>query len=87
MNEFFVVKCDSLSVPSGGNVTHSTDGLTTKAYFTCLAGYTLSGSSTLTCGSDGSWDVQSPSCGGRSAAYMFIYLFDTGSFTNTVHNM
>lgn len=74
MNKFFVVKCDSLSVPSGGNVTQSTDGFTTKAYFTCMTGYTISGSSTLSCGSDGRWDVQSPSCGGRPATYMFIDL-------------
>ncbi|XP_060562325.1 sushi, von Willebrand factor type A, EGF and pentraxin domain-containing protein 1-like [Ruditapes philippinarum] len=56
-------KCDLLSVPTGGNVTISTDGSVTKASISCMTGYTMSGISTLTCGSDGSWDIQTPSCG------------------------
>ena len=30
--------------------------------FTCDSGYELMGSDTVTCQSDGSWDVSSPTC-------------------------
>ncbi|XP_053399292.1 CUB and sushi domain-containing protein 3-like [Mercenaria mercenaria] len=57
------VKCEALSVPTGGNISLSTDGSITKAAVTCLIGYTMSGTPTLTCGSDGNWDYQTPTCG------------------------
>jgi hypothetical protein len=83
-NKLFVLseKCELLSVPTGGNVTISTDGSVTKASISCMAGYTMSGISTLTCGSDGTWDIQTPSCGGNDGHFsiknlLFLYhLYD-----------
>ncbi|KAL4230224.1 Sushi [Mactra antiquata] len=62
-NEPTCEKCNTLAMPSGGNVKLTTDGISTTASFTCSVGYTLSGNTLLTCMSDGTWDLSSPSCG------------------------
>ncbi|XP_060586067.1 sushi, von Willebrand factor type A, EGF and pentraxin domain-containing protein 1-like [Ruditapes philippinarum] len=54
--------CDTLSTPSGGTVTVSTNGVNTQVAYTCNTGYTLNGVSIITCRSDGSWDFTQPSC-------------------------
>ena len=60
---FLSVSCTALSVPQGGNVSLETNGLTTTAQYMCDNGYSLVGSMTLTCRSDGSWDLTESSCG------------------------
>jgi hypothetical protein len=54
--------CDSLSTSSGASFELSTDGTETIATFLCPAGYTMVGSSNLTCRTDGSWDISPPEC-------------------------
>ena len=44
----------------------------TVATFSCQSGYSLSGSSTRTCGSSGSWTSQSPSCNLGKKNYTFL---------------
>ncbi|WAQ97855.1 SVEP1-like protein [Mya arenaria] len=41
--------CPILNVPTSGDVTMTTDTMTTKATFSCLPGYFLSGTETITC--------------------------------------
>jgi len=54
--------CESLTSPGGGEVTMTTDGVDTRAEFTCSPGYTMSGEAVLTCRSDGTWDLAPPTC-------------------------
>ncbi|XP_045204681.2 sushi, von Willebrand factor type A, EGF and pentraxin domain-containing protein 1-like isoform X2 [Mercenaria mercenaria] len=54
--------CETLSTPTGGTVIITTDGVNTRAAFTCYNSYTLNGVSPITCRSDGSWDFTAPSC-------------------------
>ena len=56
-------RCTNLSTPTGENVTMSTTGSVTQAEFTCAAGYTISGTSLLTCNEFGDWDFSAPTCG------------------------
>jgi len=44
------------------------------ATYTCEAGYDLQGPGTLTCGTDGAWDLQAPSCGMDKTIDMLIFL-------------
>jgi len=57
------VSCDTLDVVVGGNISMTTDGSSTVAMVTCEEGFTRSGTGNLTCRSDGTWDVQLPTCG------------------------
>ena len=66
---FTVITCDSLSPPSNGQVTYSTDSFSygTVAMYSCIVGFGLMGDMTRTCGGDGSspsgeWSGTSPSC-------------------------
>ncbi|XP_052791551.1 LOW QUALITY PROTEIN: uncharacterized protein LOC128225682 [Mya arenaria] len=54
--------CDSLPSLTGGSLSMVTDGTSTSAMYTCNTGYSLSGTTTLQCRSDGSWDIQPPEC-------------------------
>ena len=54
--------CPSISTISGGNVSATSDGITTTAMFTCADGYRLIGEELLTCRSDGVWDFEQPHC-------------------------
>ncbi|WAQ97856.1 CSMD3-like protein [Mya arenaria] len=56
------VTCDTLIDPNSGSVTLSSSGLATTATFSCVTGYTLTSTATLTCGGDGTWDLPSPNC-------------------------
>ena len=58
----FLAKCPDLSDPDSGTLTVTTTGSVTTATFTCQTGYYLSGDFTLTCGSDGSWSSDVPTC-------------------------
>ena len=63
-NQFILsVSCNKLTSPTNGAVTLTSDGSTTVANFSCSLGYTMTGSSLLTCKADGSWDFTSPACG------------------------
>ncbi|XP_052281318.1 sushi, von Willebrand factor type A, EGF and pentraxin domain-containing protein 1-like [Dreissena polymorpha] len=54
--------CATLPSPTGGSVLMTSDGLNTKATYSCLTGYTLNGISPITCRSDGTWNFQPPTC-------------------------
>ncbi|XP_060562326.1 CUB and sushi domain-containing protein 3-like, partial [Ruditapes philippinarum] len=56
------VTCESLNSPPGGNVSMETDGLSTSAVISCETGYTISGTRTVKCRSDGTWDFSTAVC-------------------------
>ena len=58
------VVCPSLSPLTNGIVSYNdlTLGLNTMATYTCDTGYTLTGDTTRTCGSDGVWSGFDPLC-------------------------
>lgn len=64
INAFNVVpvSCPDLLEPTNGQVNLSTDGHISVAKFSCIDGYYLTGSDTLTCLEDGTWDNVSPTC-------------------------
>ena len=41
----------------------STDGATTTALVSCDTGYTISGDNVMSCRTDGTWNISTPSCG------------------------
>ena len=57
------VNCGSLTAPDSGTVTEVTNGVVTTVAVTCVSGYQINGTSTLTCLSNGTWDAVLPSCG------------------------
>ena len=59
----FSVSCPILGAPSNGNLTQTTDGVTTSIQFSCDTGFSLSGEATLACLDTGSWNGTSPTCG------------------------
>ena len=72
--------CPALSDPLNGAVSMETDGSVTIATFTCNNGYRLTGDSTLTCNSNGTWNAPSPECGEYNQlavinSFLHIYLF------------
>ncbi|XP_052791561.1 sushi, von Willebrand factor type A, EGF and pentraxin domain-containing protein 1-like [Mya arenaria] len=54
--------CDPLGSVQNGTYHFTTNGEATLATFTCDVGNTVSGVSVTTCLSDGSWDLQVPTC-------------------------
>merc|ERR1712136_193707 len=62
--EAVVVTCTNPSNPANGQVTCTNDpsGASDTCTFTCLDGFELSGTGTLTCGSDGNFDNAVPTC-------------------------
>jgi hypothetical protein len=54
--------CPALTNPDNGAVSASTATSGSPAVYSCDPGYSLSGSKTLTCQSDGTWDGTPPSC-------------------------
>ena len=81
---FISVLCASLADPIGGAISRTTDGINTRVNYTCQSGYTLSGASALTCGSDGSWDAQQPSCGKTLCVICNIKLKHVLTFLNVI---
>ena len=58
-----VINCGFLNDPDNGQVdTSSGTTFASTATYTCDTGYTLFGSESCTCGTDGNWTFQSPSC-------------------------
>ena len=60
-----VLLCPPLSLPENGNVSVIGDGVGSIAMYICNSGYEPVGNTTLTCGSDGTWNVQEPVCRGK----------------------
>ena len=54
--------CGYLSSPSYGRVSVTTLGIRERATYTCNSGFSLVGSSTRTCLSEGSWSGSQPIC-------------------------
>ncbi len=63
-------ECTDLPTPTmGGSVSYNmgtvdSRPVNTVATYTCTSGYTLSGDTTRTCGSDGQWSGSAPTCQG-----------------------
>ena len=61
-----VINCGFLNDPDNGQVdTSSGTTFGSTATYTCDTGYTLFGSQSRTCGTDGNWTFQRPSCLGE----------------------
>lgn len=56
------VQCTELTSVTGGSYSTYTTGTMSSAKFSCTSGYSLNGVSTITCGSDGSWNAAQPTC-------------------------
>ncbi len=57
------IACDSLTAPDHGDVSTTNSSLYPSiASYACDPGYTLTGSDTRTCGTDGSWSGSAPTC-------------------------
>lgn len=55
--------CGSITPPVNGAVNHTEGTLfESKAYFSCSAGYTLTGLSSVTCQADKTWNGATPTC-------------------------
>lgn len=55
--------CSSLTSPSSGHVTVTTDNTTTTAVYQCASGYQIVGEDTLICTITGQWSQDEPRCG------------------------
>ena len=60
---FSQVLCETLQNVAGATTELITDGRATGVTYSCDTGYTLVGEPDITCRSDGTWNVQPPSCG------------------------
>ena len=70
----FVSVCESLTPPSNGNITLSTDGRT--ATYTCNPGFTLNGDMARVCLMDGTaWNGTAPTCGKIGFRFKFVVFF------------
>ena len=65
--------CAPLSTPANGTLHGSATSHGAKASFSCLTGFDLFGSPTLTC-SNGVWNAITPTCKGSIANYHKYYL-------------
>jgi hypothetical protein len=63
-----------LTPPTDGAVDHTSEGTDyeSKAYFSCNAGYTLTGLSSVTCQADKSWSGATPTCVIKSMSTVII---------------
>ena len=59
----FAAICNTVIKPDNGEVKFTSNGKITTATFQCGNGYTMSGSSELSCRADGTWDFILPDCG------------------------
>ena len=56
------INCGTPSELDNGAVTFTSTTFQSQATFTCDSGYSLEGSSSRTCQSDGTWSGQTPVC-------------------------
>lgn len=62
-NVLLSVECEALEDINGGGVEFtSVSGLMTVVEYTCNVGYTLVGTASLACSTDGSWNGSAPHC-------------------------
>ena len=59
---YAAVQCPTLSNPTNGRVSVPSRAVGSRATYSCNTGYTLSGSSSLTCLSNGAWSGSVPIC-------------------------
>ena len=59
----FAEECQALQAPASGYLSLLSNGTVTRAEISCLNGYHVHGNSTLTCDSNGVWDMETPTCG------------------------
>ena len=62
--------CPTLSHPTNGRVSISSRSVGGRVSYFCNYGYTLVGSSTLTCLSGGIWSGSTPTCQGNNSGIM-----------------
>ena len=60
-----MIDCGDLSNPVNGRVVLQLTTEGSVATYSCNKGYKLSGSSTRTCGSDGAWTGDAPTCNSK----------------------
>ena len=71
---FPVAKCSDISSSLGRSYTTETDGTNTIAKFTCDIGYTLDGTASVTCDTNGDWTPSLPTCGKYVVQTRFLIL-------------
>ena len=59
---FVVINCGELTSPANGDVEVSSALLGGVANYTCINGYHVTEPDTRTCGDDGNWSGEEPSC-------------------------
>ena len=57
--------CRALEAPENGEMTGESFSFGSRVVFNCQEGYTIVGSSTLTCQEDGRWSDNTPRCEGK----------------------
>ena len=60
---YILVTCPTVSNPSSGSVTISTNGTLSRADFACSVGYHVTGNDIISCQTNGLWDASDPLCG------------------------
>ncbi|XP_053406177.1 sushi, von Willebrand factor type A, EGF and pentraxin domain-containing protein 1-like [Mercenaria mercenaria] len=85
------VDCGSLSNPENGTVSMSSSTYMSTATYSCLTGFSLNGSVTRICMSDGNWNSSDPSCltltsmsSNMSASLSTPNALISGTFTTTL---
>ena len=70
----FSEECPNLSPPANGKKIGSARVEGSDVTFTCNDGFFMKGSPTTTCGSDGQWSGNAPTCSGELPFSLDIFL-------------
>ena len=62
---FIAIDCGDLSAPSNGHISITATTFGSVATYSCDLGYTLDGSTSRICQSNGQWSGSQPSCSGE----------------------
>ena len=69
------VTCSPLSQPANGEYSYTTDGITTFVELQCNTGYDVTGTASVTCQSDGTWNFQQTLACGKWYYGFWIYMY------------
>lgn len=69
---FYAAKCEDVLAPNDGTLVLYSNGTTTYAEYSCEEGFTISNSEEIMCSQDGTWTMDTPSCG-ETSVFSLIY--------------
>ena len=72
---YIAVDCDNPGIPENGQAQYSTTTYNSVVTYTCDVGYTLEGSNSRTCQSDGQWNGSVPQCQHKLAQQIPLHTF------------